>query len=213
MNWIVITGGNGGTGAGTVTYNVLANPGSVSRSATLTIAGQPFTVTQAGQGCNFSLSPTSTQVGVNGGSGSFNITMSGSDCSWTAASNASWASVTGTASGQGSGTVSYQAAGNPSAGQRTGTITVTAAGTTAAFTITEAGGTCVYTLPQGSQTFLASGGTGTATIVTEGGCAWTASNSGAPFVTITSGNSGSGTGVVSFTVPPYSGNATPRSGS
>ena len=56
VSWVVITSGNG-TGTGNVTYNVLANTGSASRSTTLTIAGQPFTVTQAGLGCQFSFSP------------------------------------------------------------------------------------------------------------------------------------------------------------
>src|SRR5262245_46000566 len=43
------------------------------------------------------------------------------------------------------------------------------------------------------------GGTGSFTVTSQGGCAWTAS-SGAGWITITSGASGSGNGTVAFTV-------------
>src|SRR5436190_1579149 len=47
--FITITSGSSGSGNGTVNYSVAANSGS-SRSGTLTIAGQTFTVTQAAAG-------------------------------------------------------------------------------------------------------------------------------------------------------------------
>lgn len=46
--WLTITSGASGAGNGTVTYSVAANTATASRTATLTIAGQTFTVTQAG---------------------------------------------------------------------------------------------------------------------------------------------------------------------
>jgi Zn-dependent metalloprotease len=49
-SFITITGGSSGTGNGTVTYSVASNTASTSRTGTLTIAGQTFTVTQAGTG-------------------------------------------------------------------------------------------------------------------------------------------------------------------
>jgi len=45
VSWIAITSGDSGTGSGTVGYAVTASTNS--RSAILTIAGQPFTVTQS----------------------------------------------------------------------------------------------------------------------------------------------------------------------
>ncbi|HLJ46478.1 MAG TPA: BACON domain-containing carbohydrate-binding protein [Bryobacteraceae bacterium] len=48
-SFLTITSGAQGTGNGTVSYNVAANTTSSQRSGTLTIAGQTFTVTQAGQ--------------------------------------------------------------------------------------------------------------------------------------------------------------------
>jgi Zn-dependent metalloprotease len=48
--FITITAGSSGTGSGTVSYSVAANTATTSRTGTLTIAGQTFTVTQAGTG-------------------------------------------------------------------------------------------------------------------------------------------------------------------
>jgi len=45
--WVTITGGISGSGNGTVSYSVAANSGT-TRTGTVTIAGQTFTVTQAG---------------------------------------------------------------------------------------------------------------------------------------------------------------------
>jgi extracellular elastinolytic metalloproteinase len=47
-SFITVTGGSSGTGSGTVSYSVAANGGTTSRTGTITIAGQTFTVTQAG---------------------------------------------------------------------------------------------------------------------------------------------------------------------
>jgi Zn-dependent metalloprotease len=46
--FITITAGANGTGSGTVSYSVASNATTASRTGTLTIAGQTFTVTQAG---------------------------------------------------------------------------------------------------------------------------------------------------------------------
>jgi Putative binding domain, N-terminal len=45
-DWVTITSGASGTGNGTVSYSVAANPGS-TRTATLTIGGQAVTVVQS----------------------------------------------------------------------------------------------------------------------------------------------------------------------
>ncbi len=58
-NWI--TTNNCGSGGGTVTYSVAANTGSSARTGTITVGGQTFTITQAGQPA------TGTNVLANGG--------------------------------------------------------------------------------------------------------------------------------------------------
>jgi Fe-S cluster assembly ATPase SufC len=45
-SWISIISGANGTGNGTVKYSVSANSATTSRTGTLTIAGQTFTVAQ-----------------------------------------------------------------------------------------------------------------------------------------------------------------------
>src|SRR6185436_15951154 len=46
--WVTINSGNGGNGNGTVNYSVATNTSTTSRGATLTIAGQAYSVTQSG---------------------------------------------------------------------------------------------------------------------------------------------------------------------
>lgn len=120
--WISVTGGASGTGNGTVTYKLLSNSGS-SRTGTVTIAGQTFTVNQAagGSSCTYSLSPASASAASGGGAGSFSVVTT-AGCAWTAVSNAAWITVTGGASGSGNGTVSYTVAANTGSA-RSGSLT------------------------------------------------------------------------------------------
>jgi len=48
VDWITIASQAGGQGTGSIDFAVAANPGTDNRTATLTVAGQPFTVTQGG---------------------------------------------------------------------------------------------------------------------------------------------------------------------
>jgi hypothetical protein len=48
-SWIAITSGTSGTGSGTVRYSVAENTQAAQRTGTITLAGQVFTVTQAGK--------------------------------------------------------------------------------------------------------------------------------------------------------------------
>ena len=57
-DWITVTSGDSGSGSGTVGYSVAANPDADSRTGTMTIAGETFTVTQDGISCTYSISPT-----------------------------------------------------------------------------------------------------------------------------------------------------------
>jgi hypothetical protein len=58
--WISIQSGADGTGSGRVTFTAAANPGTTERTATLTIGGSTFVVTQAAAAprpCTYSVSP------------------------------------------------------------------------------------------------------------------------------------------------------------
>lgn len=118
--WIVIMSADSGAGSGTVSYAVRENFTNSSRTGTISIADQTFTVNQAGN-CSFSISPTRRSFNGNGGTGTVSVTVSGA-CNWTAVSNVSWITITSGASGTGSGTVTYSVASTTSA--RTGTMTI-----------------------------------------------------------------------------------------
>ena len=119
-SWIVITSADNGSGSGVVSYVVRENFSTASRTGTVSLAGQTFTVTQAGN-CTFSISPTRKSFNANGGTGTVNVTVSGA-CTWTAVSNDSWITINSGASGTGQGAVTYTVASTTSS--RTGTMTI-----------------------------------------------------------------------------------------
>lgn len=136
-SWLSITSGTSGSGGGPVGYTVSPNTGNTSRTGTLTVAGQTFTVTEAGAAalpvCSYSISPSSATAPAGGASGTAAVAAA-AGCSWTATSNASWLSITSGATGTGNGSVGYAAAANSGTTARTGTLT--AGGQT--FTVTQA---------------------------------------------------------------------------
>jgi all-beta uncharacterized protein/BACON domain-containing protein len=207
-SWITITRGTSGTGNGAVTYSAAANNSGAARSATLSIAGQTLTVTQAAlpPACTFAISPTSQTVDPAGATGSITVTA-GNGCAWTATSNAPWIAITNGSSGSGNGTVAFSVGAN-AGGARSGTLTV--AGQT--FTVSQAAvpaPSCTFSISPTSQNVDAPGGSGTVGVTTASGCAWTAT-SNAPWIAITNGSSGSGNGTVAFSVGANTGGA--RSG-
>ena len=120
-NWLTVTSGGTGSGAANFNYSVAANTTGSSRSGTITIAGQIFTVTQAGTSCTYSVLATSQSFARNGGTASVAVTAL-TGCSWTAASNASWITVTSASSGSSNETVNYKVAATTES--RTGTLTI-----------------------------------------------------------------------------------------
>jgi Putative binding domain, N-terminal/Viral BACON domain len=193
--WLTITGGASGSESGTVTFTVAANTSTTARSATLTIAGQIFTVTQAGAAaCAYAISPASKSMPKAGGTGSFSVTTT-AGCAWTASSDASWLTVTGTATGSGSGTVTYSVAASTATTERTGTITVGGQ----IFRVTQAAGaSCTYTVSPLSLSVPPGGGSASVAITTADGCAW-GSFTSASWITLTGTTSDSGTGALTFT--------------
>jgi len=114
-----VTSDTTGTGDGSVSFSYAANTGA-SRTGTLTIAGQTFTLTQAP--CAYSISPDTVKMDEDGGTGTINVST-GSACRWTASSNDSWITITAGASGTGAGTVRFTVARNDGK-KRNGTLTI-----------------------------------------------------------------------------------------
>ena len=119
----------------------------------------------------------------------------GPNCIWTATTDTSWISFSNN-SGLGSGILFFYILGNESLVPRTGTITVGSQ----VLTIHQDGLPCSYQLDAPSQVFASTGGFGTTLITPSFSfCPWTA-QSNVPWITLTSGTSGSGGGATNFTV-------------
>ena len=197
--WVTIQWRAGGSGDGSITLAVAATTGP-SRSGSATVAGQRVAITQS-PGCSFSIAPENASAAASGATGKVTVTA-GAGCAWTASSNAPWLTISSGSSGNGNGEVEYSAAATTGPG-RSGTLTV--AGRT--FTVNQ--GSCSYSLSANDQSVPAGGGSGTVNVVAGNTCAWTAT-SNAPWLSVTSGATGTGNGAVGFTAAANAGAA--RSG-
>src|ERR1019366_5560758 len=173
--FITITSGSSGSGNGTVHYTVAANSSTNPVTGTMTIAGNTFTVTQAGAGaCTFVLSATEASPTAAGGASTVGVTAA-HGCAWTAASNDGFIIITSGSSGSGNGTVHYDVAANSSTNPVTGTMTI--AGQT--FTVNQAGaaapGGCTFTLTPTVEKVTDRGGKKSGSVKAKGtDCTWTA---------------------------------------
>lgn len=138
--WLSVAAGASGTGNGTVSINTLSNPSPAPRTGTMTIAGQTFTVNQAGN-CSFAVTAFSQTVGPEGGSGMASVSTL-STCPWTAQSNVAWITVTSGATSTGNGTVNFTVAPNQGV-SRTGQLTIAGQ----SFYVTQSGKLVYYPLP------------------------------------------------------------------
>ncbi len=199
QSWVTIGGSGNGSGNGTVNFTVASNGGG-AREAHVTIAGQVFTVSQAGAApvCSYSINPTSQSIAASGATGTSIAVMAPNGCNWTAQSHAGWLSITSGASGSGNGTVLFNTQSN-NGNARTGTLTV--AGQT--FTVMQAA-PCAYSINPTHRDFNEDGGTATVAVTTSAGCAWTAVSNDS-WIMILAGTSGSGNGTVSYRVAQNSG--------
>jgi len=157
--WITVSGASSGTGSASVTLVVAPNSGA-SVSATILIGGASLTVTQpAASACIYALSPGGVALGVAGGTGTINVSVS-TGCPWAASTTTSWITITGGSSGNGNGTITFQAAPNPGAA-RSGAIMVAGLLT---FKVEESDALVTGLVSAGTITHLASGGYWTTTI-------------------------------------------------
>jgi hypothetical protein len=145
--------------------------------------------------CTYSVaSPTVTFTSA-GGQGSATV-GTGASCSWTAATDSPWVTFPGGASGSGQASVAFTVASNSATDLRKATLTI--AGLPIAIS-QEGRAPCDYAVSPSSLDVAAAGGAASVTIATAAGCEWTASSS-APWVTLTSAASGTGSGTVGLMV-------------
>ena len=192
--WVTISSGSSGNGNGTVNISIAANNNGPSRTAIVTIAGQPVTVVQDGLGCQVTATPAYFSLPASGGTASFSISAAG--CPWSVStSTGGWLRFFPPTSGSGNASVSFSVDPNPSSSARTALIDV------AGFpvTVTQAGVSCEVKLANYSIEFPASGGDGSVLVSAPAACSWNATPN-VSWIRIAGGSSGQGDGEVSFTV-------------
>jgi hypothetical protein len=118
----MVSSGASGSGNGTVSLTVGANTALISRTGTVNIGGQPFTVTQAAASCTYTVTPTSLSVPAFGLTSALTVgTAAG--CSWAPSGVPSWITMS-TATRTGSGQLAYTISANPGTEPRTATLTI-----------------------------------------------------------------------------------------
>jgi hypothetical protein len=158
------------------------------------------TVTQL-SGCRYSVQPSTYGAAAAGAASSVAV-QTAAGCAWTAESGAGWITLPQT-SGIGASALPFVVAANNSPA-RSGTFTV--AGST--ITVAQAS-PCTWTLAPPSVEYQAEGGRGAVLVIVVGDCTWSAAST-VDWITIDTGHSGVGNGLVQFTVSANPGTA--RSG-
>jgi hypothetical protein len=151
--------------------------------------------------CTYSFSPSEITVGAGGSTGTVAVTAP-STCSWTANSNDPWVTLTSGAQGQGNGAVSYSVQSNGATTPRQGSLTI--AGLNIA--VSQEPSLCTYSITPTQTSVSAAASTGAVAVTAPSGCVWTAT-SNVPWAAITSGASGTGDGVIAYSVAANSGTA------
>jgi len=157
--------------------------------------------------CTVSIAPASAAYTAFGGSATVNVTVDSPSCRWNARSDAAWFPFVFDAATAGSGAFTYSLPPNSTVAARTAVLTIeTSTGQKATHAISEERplGCSYVTVPQ-ETVFTASGGSGQFTVVaTPGDCRWSLVNAmSALGVSITSGFSGTGNGLVRYTVQAH----------
>jgi hypothetical protein len=197
------------TGNGSVSLTIPPNASPSPQVLTAVIAGQTFTVNQAGINCTVSLGAASASFSAAAGSSFVNVSTP-AGCSYSTVAGPNWITVTSGGSGAGPGPVAlnFSVAANSTTSPRSATLTIG----DKPFTISQAATPCSVTVDASSlgSPFGSTGGSGTIGILTNGGnCSWTAS-SGATWATVTP-TSGTGNGTVTVTAGSNAGSTMSRS--
>ena len=186
-SWLTITSGASGTGTGTVAF-FAETLSAGSRSATLTIGGQTFTVTQA-VSCTFAIAPEAINADAAGGSAQVAVTAP-AGCAWTKSKDVGWLSLQSQGPETGNGLVVVTVDENKNAA-RVGTATI--AGRT--LTVNQAASACVYRISPREKKVNADSNILKIDVETGAWCPWSAT-SNVQWIVVGSGAVGIGRGEV-----------------
>ncbi|MFN7936038.1 MAG: SBBP repeat-containing protein [Bryobacteraceae bacterium] len=123
QTWVTITSAASGTGSATVTFRLDINTTASNRTATITVAGKTFSVTQTGTPCNLIVTPGNRTIPSTGGAMTFTVNgLTG--CTWTATTATPWLLLQGSVTGNGSGLVPVSFDTNTAVNPRSGLLTI-----------------------------------------------------------------------------------------
>lgn len=226
-SWLHVTSGASGTNAGTISVSADANPDNAIRTGIITVTsggatGSPkqVAIVQAANPPVIIITPPSRSMDFKAGNTTFEVSNSGGGrLEWSASvtNGQSWVHITSGAEGSNSGTIGVSVDTNPNNSIRTGIITITAAGAGVspqyATVIQGANPPALQVLPSLQSVEFTEGSTSFEVTNTGGGSLeWSASvTSGATWMHIASGSSGTNTGFISVSADVNPDNA-PRTG-
>lgn len=149
--------------------------------------------------CTYTASANSTSFSAAGGGGVLTVSTT-SACTWTATTDTAWISL-GSTAGTGPATVAFSVAANGDTATRKASIAIAGQ----ALAIAQDGrAPCTYVVSPTTQAFTSTGATGSVTVTAGSDCSWT-TVSGSAWLAVTSGQSGTGNGTVTFAVSANAG--------
>lgn len=212
--WIANSVPAQGVGSATIRVTVAPNTAQ-ARVGTVTVGSATVRVSQAVSAsspptptpqptptptptCTYRLSQTTSSVSQDPQGLTIGVTAP-ANCMWTATSDASWITVTDGRTGSGNGSVRLGVAAN-SGDARTGRVRVG----TETFTVQQAGGACTFSIRPANYNAGQGADDITINVTVGSGCTWSTSVDAA-WVTVASGQIGSGSGTVRLLIPANSG--------
>lgn len=147
--------------------------------------------------CIVSIAPPTLGFTAAGGSGAVSVTA-GDECPWEVSTTDPWITITDPGSGVGDGTVRYDVATHTGDGSRIGRVQI---GSQVHLVAQQAPARCAVDVSPRIALAGPMGGPGMLTVKGSGSCFWSAT-SGVPWITITGGGTGSGSGVVQYRIDP-----------
>lgn len=190
VEWLSVTP-TSGRSVGSVTYTVAPYNGVVSRSGSITIAGQTFNVTQTG--VDVSIEPKVIKLAPE--ADIIQITLTAlAGTKWVVTPEASWISILDKEQGYGDYVLTLAVNANPSFARRTGNVAI---GTATLTVIQNGKETAELAIDPETATASPSGAFANVAVYATPDAPWTA-QSLTPWITISQGQEGAGNGNIKY---------------
>ena len=194
-SWVAIISATHGVGGTTVNFSVTNNLNPASRSGTLVVAGQNFSVTQTGVICTYTLLPSNRVHSYPAVTNSLSLTAN-DPCPWSVTNTNTWLTILSGSNGVGNGTVVYSTTANATSSDRNGSLVIGGE----VFVLTQHGLGCSYSMSPNKRSHGFGAASNFFTVNASAGCSWLVLNTNS-WLTITNGSSGAiGSGIGNATV-------------